>query len=538
MTNNKRLIAKIMDGDTVVMTADQNLLSVEFGALDRGGLTDVVDWGIFVNRGSFSFIDTKGFFNDETINTVGFLGYTVKFYLVDRNSQYLIATFSVKSAEMDDATREVTIECVSKLEELQRQNQDESYPRPFNEKTTVELLSECFSNFEIIDGDDRTGLYVTNIYCPYFPKESTWARLNKICQASMCRVFDNEDGKPVISGSFPAKTPIVVTPSNILKIANSGYVSVPNSSIIVTERTKYTGTDAYLPDIELYFVINYDEQGEIAFVSNSDGFTLKTEEDLSSEFIRINIQKKVNSQYKINLPIVYLAGTITNESYIDDPAGGLSYPGIAQSTYSRYIEIGYSSVSAFDPTEILIGSGESNIIALTKIADGVIRVTDVNMKVRGDHFRDTEATNRQNISDENRDILEISSNDLIQSRSTFTNDDGSTTPLGDYIVEEVAHRYGKGIECFEIECLFNDYYDVNNDKVFDRDDLSTHFNKYDVIIPYIKKGNDTVPLRKNTDGTPKRFRVIGISYSYDGLLKQKLQIQEDRYDIELTPSWV
>jgi hypothetical protein len=47
----------------------------------------------------------------------------------------------------------------------------------------------------------------------------------------------------------------------------------------------------------------------------------------------------------------------------------------------------------------------------------------------------------------------------------------------------------------------------------------------------MKKG-EKVPLRKNEDGTPKKFRIIGISYSYDGLLKQKLSVQEERYDVD------
>ena len=80
--------------------------------------------------------------------------------------------------------------------------------------------------------------------------------------------------------------------------------------------------------------------------------------------------------------------------------------------------------------------------------------------------------------------------------------------------------------------MFNDYCDVNGNKVFDTNDLSAHFKKYDVIIPYVMKKGKTVPLRINEDGTPKQFRIIGISYSYDGLLKQKLSIQEDRYDVD------
>jgi hypothetical protein len=129
------------------------------------------------------------------------------------------------------------------------------------------------------------------------------------------------------------------------------------------------------------------------------------------------------------------------------------------------------------------------------------------------------------------DDTNIQSNDLIQDGS-YLFDSTNQLSLGDYILQEVSRRYSHGIECFEIECLFNDYYNENGELVFSKSDLSQHFNKYDVIIPYTVKRGKTVPLRKNSDGTPKKFRIIGISYSYDGLLKQKLSVQEERYDID------
>jgi hypothetical protein len=135
-------------------------------------------------------------------------------------------------------------------------------------------------------------------------------------------------------------------------------------------------------------------------------------------------------------------------------------------------------------------------------------------------------------NNENEEILEIPSNDLVQTRSRFVRDEGSPNSLAHHVLQETNRRYHNGIACFEIECLFNDYYDENGQLVFARDFLLNHFEKYDIIIPYIMKGGRKVPLRTTADGEPKKFRVIGISYSYDGLLKQRLQVQEERYDID------
>ena len=97
MSKNKRIIAKIIDGNTIVMTIDQNLISAEFGALDRGSLTTVADWGIYVNRGSLTFIDNTGFFNNSTVNSPEIANYIVKFYLAYRDQENLIAAFKVQS---------------------------------------------------------------------------------------------------------------------------------------------------------------------------------------------------------------------------------------------------------------------------------------------------------------------------------------------------------------------------------------------------------------------------------------------------------
>jgi hypothetical protein len=129
-------------------------------------------------------------------------------------------------------------------------------------------------------------------------------------------------------------------------------------------------------------------------------------------------------------------------------------------------------------------------------------------------------------------IVQIPTSELVRENSLYQIDEETSIKLYQHILNEVERRYGNGIECFEFECLFNDYFYENGEEAFNSSDLSQHFNKYDIIIPYVKSIGQVVPLRKNTDGTPKKFRIIGIYYLYDGLLKQKLQVQEERYDVD------
>lgn len=539
MSNNKRLIVEIIDGDTVITTIDQNLLRAEFGALDRGNITDVYEWGIYVNRGSFSFIDRKGIFNHETINAIGLLNYTAKFYLVNSVSRKLIATHVIKSAQLKEETQEISIECVSNLEQWQNKKHGILFPRfpevetPLVHNTsTADVLNMLVQKYnddnksdtiEILIGTEPLALEKTMIYCPYFSDNTLWHSVNQICQASMSRVFDNEEGTAVISGAFPSKTPIIVKPSNILSVENSGYTRTTNLSIEITNREKFVGENAALEGVEEHFTITYDAYGQYHHTTNAD----YTDVEKTADEVIVTIHKDVNAQYKINSAIVpNVFAYVTKEVYQS------GYPGTPNKTFSQNVNIGNAPVSALDPSEILLGSGDTGITCLKIIGNTRERITDVYVTFKADHFRDGDTTTEKIIRQPNSGVIAIPTNDLVQGESFYLQKSNIKVWLGEYILRELDRRYGKGIECFEIECLFNDYFDENGEKVFDRDNLSRHFEKYDIIIPYVQKSGKTIPLRTNADGTPKQFRIIGISYSYNGLLKQKLQLQEERYDVD------
>lgn len=532
MLQNKRIVVEISKADELIMTIDQNLISLEFGSLDRGSLTNVVDWGIYVNRGSLSFVDRAGLFNYKNANNLDLIRYTVRFYLAYGDAKTLIATFKTESATLDEETNVVTIQCISSLGELQRLKQKRIF-YPFAKRSLKRLLEGDYNYLEgallhqngeylLNYGEDTASLDNTYIYCPYFPIETLWFNLTKICQASMNRVIEDEEGTAVITGSFPERTPIVITPQNIIDIPTSDFVRVVNSSITTTNREKRAQSnsetiyDFTLENVSARITINYDKQGH-PLSSSADETSFDTTDPSN---IKVTIKKTVDTPYKIwgNGTSRRFVGTIetSNMEIIDS---GASYS--SEHWGSQYVSGDFS--------KILI----NQTYTIKRVYDGVPldRLRYIDFKFYGDHFVDNGTTDLQNISDETKDVLQIPSNDLIQSESYFDNGDGSITSLSQHILQEVSRRYGKGIECFEIECLFNNYYYEDGTQAFDREDLSNHFKKYDVIIPYVQRGGQTVPLRTNENGEPKKFRIIGISYSYDGLLRQKLQVQEERYDL-------
>ena len=535
--NNKRIVVRIFDGDNVILKIDKNLLFAEFGALDRGSLTNVAEWGIYVNRGSFSFIDDTGFFDNQTTNTIGFLGYIAKFYLVDKIAQTLIGTFVVKSAKIKEETREVTIECVSKLENLQRKNAKTLYPdiyEVYNTRTLLNLIRENYIEnnpedpFNITTEGDIERLEKSIVYSPYFGEESLWSRINKVCEASMCRVFDNEQGNPVITGSFPEKTPIIIKPNNIINLVRNDYVSIKNSYISVTDRRKFLNQNFFLPNVKENFKMNFNDEKEFVSVSNSDTFSVKLYGDFNESFIIVKFSKNIKTSCKIYGNALVIA-TIEYEDYKKNEDGTIM---LHNTPYSIEHSIGDVGVNLYSEIQL---DEEWKTGGFVVAVDSIFiqeRIASIFTEFKADHFIDYDPIIKKHIISEDSDAFEIPSNDLIQTESYYLNEDESQTNLGDHILQEINRRYGKGIECFEIECLFNDYYDITGEKVFDKDDLSNHFKRYDVVIPYVKRGGATVPLRTDKNGEPKQFRIIGIYYSYDGLLRQKLQLQEERYDVD------
>lgn len=535
MLYNKRIVVEISKADELIMTIDENMLSCEFGALDRGNITDVTDWGIYANRGSISFIDNIGYFNQWNVHSSSFKNYIVKFYLA-KYQRTLIATFKVDSCTFDDETRKVDIHLISKITELQRRMP----PEPaftFREENCQYLIglsndlteSEVatypwyYPSFGLTEGEENKNLEKTIIYCPYLPKENAWNRISNICQSTMYRVIESENGEPIITGSFPDRTAILVNPNNIIGISKSDFVIVQNSSIDVTNRNKYT--NKRVEQISKHFDIQYDETGTPISISNCDYDIANNNASISCRF---DIPYKT---YSCSMSHVAVTVERTAPRYVTGTDGE------AEEIYEKASYVtkefgGGAYVVGNDKTSLLYKDKITNIV--TEYSGGTTdRKKSIDVDFYLTYFVDDGITSETNITDgtKSNEIVKISSNDLIQTGSYYIGD-SENIPLSTYILEEVRRRYSKGIECFEIECLFNDYYDLNGNNVFSRDDLSDHFKKYDVIIPYVMKKGQKVPLRKNADGTPKKFRIIGISYSYDGLLRQRLSVQEERYDID------
>ena len=538
MLHNKRIVVEISKAHELIMTIDENMLSCEFGALDRGNITDVADWGIYANRGSVSFIDNAGYFNNQNTNSTEIKKYKVNFYLA-KTSLSKIAVFNIENLTFDEETREVNIELISGIINLQRKFPIYKISYPFGERNALYLLGleDNFSNeteeqdyhriypsFGLKKGDDAKELERVVIYCPFLDEKNAWDRIAKICQATMCRVVEDENGNPIITGSFPDRKATLVRPNNILYISDSNFVKIENTSIDVTNREKYDNTK--VEQISKHFDIQYDENGNPIGISNCDYTITDNHAEIKCRF---NTPYKIYSCYRVLC--VTTMEKVVKQSLVNSE--GENFAIDVTTSYTLEYEDSGNYTDESDITALLYQRKITGIVRGNPSYDNTIyRHKSIDVDFYITYFEDAGTKEVKKITDATNDsIFKISSNDLIQSQSYYT-EDSWTMPLATHILKEVSSRYSNGIECFEIECLFNEYVNESGEVVFDGKDLSQHFKRYDVIIPYVSKNGKTIPLRTNPDGTPKKFRIIGISYSYDGLLRQKLSVQEERYDVD------
>ena len=519
MANNKRLIAKINFPDGKIIIVDNNLLSVEFGALDRGSLTDVIDWGIYANRGSLSFIDNIGYFNNANINSSQIKNAKVQIYL-KKNEEKLLATFDVADTNFDDATRQVDIELQSHLLSWQNIYTEKSYW--YSSKMSYSVFEEIFNDLGVEiyapEYSSWAKMRLSGVYVPVNTK--LWDFALSFCQVEMVRIFENANGSAKI---LPiSKTPIIVDINNVINFSNSNFVSIPNATIDVTNRSVFTNrvysetiTSLNLTEIllvgDLKNNVYTDESLTVTF---SDWKTIAT-----MEYRTVKIEKTFNLPYKVfNASL----GTLGNQQTLQNGA-----------TTAEHITlpITSSNISTSTDHQSLIISFEFQFHARTKnLTTGSVTKETIIDRVRfwggGEFFEDDGYITYKYTTLKNSSYQKISSSNLLTKSSSVY---GEQQYAYEHILNAVKSKYSQGIDCVECECLLNDYIDEMGNVALRGNELE-HFNStnYNIVIPYTVSGTTRKPLRTNLDGTPKQFRVIGISYSYAGHLTQKLHLQEER----------
>lgn len=508
-----------------------NIVSVDIEALDRGNVTDVINWGIYSNRGSLSFIDRDGIINGmiENLPVVD-----VKIYISNESNEILLATMKMADFSHNDDTNMLEIELSDKIEELQNKAFNRLYP--FEETSALAITRRVFTEQAGMTTDDWYGarevsagelMSSVKIYCPDLKADNVWEAISQICEASMIRVFADKNGKLFISCgdsvSGDASKPIIIRSRNILsKPQNTPKRKTKISAASLSLKAREKQIDGLIAKRISYNIYNYNftpENGVIwRFVGNDKSInpsinhilSLVNNQNSSKRDALIGFQADIDANTHSVNPDAFL--TAVSVHLLDDPS-------VREQDQEREMEdISYRVVNGTNPHILL------DFTLPTIYWESMNIVSSAYTEIKGNFYTDNEDVS-SGYGAENQQ-LRLPSNSLMQTANTINGN-----PYGDWYIAEVQKKCQDGVECYELECGFSDYYYEDGTiakRVTDMNSAPQVFNKYEVVQPYVTRGGVEVPLATYQDGSPMSFVIIGIKYHYAGIAKQTLYLQEYR----------
>lgn len=249
---------------------------------------------------------------------------------------------------------------------------------------------------------------------------------------------------------------------------------------------------------------------------------------LSSIPLNVTQQTKIDSRFYNDSSIEITSHSLRRETRIfeaivsgDTMFGGEEYtvvsfdrPFLASNTSnSRTITVNYSA-------HIL----QTN----APYTDKVRYILSETISIEGQCIKETEPTVAK--YDEEaivNNTLKLPTNELIQGGNYYVNDSKN---YSDKFITEVYEKYKNGKETATLLCLVGKYYDLEGNLVVDADNADESIppllKKYDLVVPYIHTSNGEVPLSTDKDGNAKQFQIIGVNFSYRGIARQEIVIQE------------
>lgn len=535
-----KLMAKIRfdtPEETHEETLYHNIVSVDVEALDRGNVTDVINWGVYANRGSLSFIDRNGTINGmlEKHRVID-----VQVFLADNSDEILLATMDASDFFYNVDTGQIDLELSDKLDALQNKSFARIYP--FKTTSIFNLAQSVFINqagLSLADWASATNNYAletmvaVNIHCPDLQARNVWDAITQLCETAMLRVYSDPYGKPYIAGissvSPDSKSrPIIIRSRNILshpKKVPRHKTQVLNPKISLTNRTKKEHSAVAQKEFQLY---DYDTQTEPVEVG---GTYINIANNVWS-FVGGDVEKNPNIKiteaqqddygYEIDANVTFDIDTVTNTHKISEDSGfetlATMHDETDPSTKWTNQERSMKNTSyTFDfPNQKL-----SITFTLPRsFYAGRHVVTDAITRIYGDYYEDVAS----DTGETSLDTTNLTSNSLMQTRNTANGND-----YGEWYTNEIINRYGDGVVCCELECGFsNYYYEDGTPAKLTSQNINDIFGKYDVVQPYVTRGGIEVPLATYDDGSPMSFIIIGIKYHYEGIAKQTLYLQEYR----------
>jgi hypothetical protein len=421
--------------------------------------------------------------------------------------------------EYDDEQHKVSLILKDQLIDWQQQNINEYYE--FYPKSLYDIWAKTFSEETEVKNSAENLMRNTTVEISYMEKGNKWSNMDKICQASMTRCFCDVDGVPIVSDETPyfSGDLFKINPRNILSIENKTsnrntmVKDVQISSRNYIRRTDYRVSDQH--HFTWYNVIGGDVSTSWRTIVAD--YMLSPSTGVSNDLAHVfnATVTKLNHVFSVSHAVA------DTKKWVFASTVGSDLKAETERFYSfgdradfeiddlgEYALVDFENVKAIDSR---LDTEHRNWVGTFCISEGTIHLV-------GEMF---EEGTEQNFGSTSEYATQLASNELIQVLSTF-----GDNPLAQHIIDTVNEKYSNGVECVVMEVTPSEYLGIF-------DNISPNgnkplFEKYDLVVPYVIRNGVEQPYSTTVDGAPKIFKVVGIEYSYAGLLRQKLHLQENK----------
>lgn len=163
----------------------------------------------------------------------------------------------------------------------------------------------------------------------------------------------------------------------------------------------------------------------------------------------------------------------------------------------------------------------SVVVIATTLGGDVNYLMSETITIQGEYYSTKEILLKYGNSTLND--FSLPTNELVQQGNNIDGEE-----LSNSVLQNVVRRYQNGKEAVTLKCSVGKYYDTDGNLVICPEDESypAVIEKYDVVEPYVFTNRGEVPLSTKADGTAKQFQVIGVDFSYKGVVWQELTLQE------------
>lgn len=526
----KKIIAKIYLKKEEQQITIENL-TCDIGELTQANVNETTTFGVYSNRGSIKF-NTNNSYIISSVKSGSISKSKVEFYVKDTKTytEKPISKMIVKSYSYDENNNEVNLEVSDSLESLQSEKQSLYL---FEEKYLSDVLSELNKNqkkiYDTIEPHALNYISNTRIYCPHLEKDNYWSLANKVCEASLCRVYESNGQKVIRHVLDKNNNEWIIHPNNIYHISPASKTE-PIESVSISAKNRKKYQDSVIATSQNFHIYDVDASEDRTDLKWSFVGDQKTTNPSAS--IDVNVTKDETTQYGSHYTMMVDVASSTDfskrniyklrrfqhkghkwfsvgkentsagiDSYGGDAIETLSATNGELEDYNNYD----LDLNLWTLRFKFIGVNKEERFRGDNIGYNIDIFSDVVAEAYGDYFEDL--TDKVYNTSSSEDPVNLSTNELIQTNNTIFID-GETKNHGQYIVDKVLSLFSMPLECREIECGYGDY--ANGD----------------VVIPFVIRKGEEVPLSTYNDGSAKKFEILGLKYSYNGVIRQKLYLRE------------